>query len=82
MPDDDILTVSEVAVQFGVTPQTVRAWIDSGKLKGGRVGKAYRILRGDVYAMVESAANERRSGERQVWGDRAHALASTSALSD
>jgi excisionase family DNA binding protein len=62
--DDEILTVAQVADQFGVTPQTVRAWIDSGKLKGGRVGKAYRILRRDVYAMVDQAAVERRSRDR------------------
>jgi excisionase family DNA binding protein len=65
MADDDILTVAQVAEQFGVTPQTVRAWIDSGKLKGGRVGKAYRILRGDVYAMVEQAAVERQARDRE-----------------
>jgi excisionase family DNA binding protein len=65
MADDEILTVAQVAEQFAVTPQTVRAWIDSGKLKGGRVGKAYRILRGDVYAMVEQAAVERRSREHE-----------------
>jgi excisionase family DNA binding protein len=64
MSDDEILTVAQVAEQFGVTPQTVRAWIDSGKLKGGRVGKAYRILRGDVYAMVEHAALERQARDR------------------
>jgi excisionase family DNA binding protein len=63
--EDEILTVSQVADQFRVTPQTVRAWIDSGKLKGGRVGKAYRILRRDVYAMVEQAAIERQSRERE-----------------
>jgi excisionase family DNA binding protein len=65
MADDEILTVAQVAEQFGVTPQTVRAWIDSGKLKGGRVGKAYRILRRDVYAMVERAAVERQARERE-----------------
>jgi excisionase family DNA binding protein len=65
MSDDEILTVAQVAEQFRVTPQTVRAWIDSGKLKGGRVGKAYRILRGDVYAMVEQAAIERQVRERE-----------------
>jgi excisionase family DNA binding protein len=64
MSDDEILTVAHVAEQFGVTPQTVRAWIDSGKLKGGRVGKAYRILRRDVYAMVERAAIERQAREQ------------------
>jgi len=61
---EEILTVAQVAEQFRVTPQTVRAWIDSGKLKGGRVGKAYRILRRDVYAMVEQAAIERQSRDR------------------
>jgi len=39
MADDDILSVAQVAAQFSVTPQTVRSWIDSGKLKAGRVGK-------------------------------------------
>lgn len=65
MADDEILTVAQVAEQFAVTPQTVRAWIDSGKLKGGRVGKAYRILRRDVYAMVEQAAVDRQARERE-----------------
>jgi excisionase family DNA binding protein len=46
MADDEILTVAQVAAQFHVTPQTVRSWIESGKLKGGRVGKAYVILHG------------------------------------
>ncbi|MGD0981091.1 MAG: helix-turn-helix domain-containing protein, partial [Solirubrobacteraceae bacterium] len=63
MADDDILTVSQVAAQFHVTPQTVRSWIDGGKLKGGRVGKAYVILRRDVYAMVEQAARRRELGK-------------------
>jgi excisionase family DNA binding protein len=69
MADDEILTVAQVAAQFHVTPQTVRSWIDSGKLKAGRVGKAYVILRGDVFAMVEHAASERQHSERAAWPD-------------
>jgi excisionase family DNA binding protein len=70
MADDEILTVAQVAAQFHVTAQTVRSWIDSGKLKGGRVGKAYVILRRDVYAMVEQAASERRrQGDHAAWSD-------------
>jgi excisionase family DNA binding protein len=69
MADDEILTVAQVATQFHVTPQTVRSWIDSGKLKAGRVGKAYVILRGDVFAMVEQAASERQHSERSSWAD-------------
>jgi len=69
MADDEILTVAQVAAQFHVTPQTVRSWIESGKLKGGRVGKAYVILRGDVYAMVEQAATDRQRGEHAASAD-------------
>jgi excisionase family DNA binding protein len=82
MPDDDILTVAQVAAQFSVTPQTVRSWIDNGTLKAGRVGKAYRILRGDVYAMVQRAATQRRSVDPDLWGERASELPATSAPSE
>ena len=74
MADDDILNVQQVAAQFSVTPQTVRAWIDGGKLKAGRVGKAYRILRRDVYAMLEDAAAERQTPDHDMWQDRAAQL--------
>ena len=56
MPDDDILSVAQVASDFGVTPQTVRAWIASGKLRAARIGKSFHILRGDVRAMLEHAS--------------------------
>jgi excisionase family DNA binding protein len=82
MPDDDILTVAQVAAQFSVTRQTVRSWIDSGKLKAGRVGKAYSILRGDVYAMIETAAAQRRSADPQLWGERASDLAPARAAGE
>jgi excisionase family DNA binding protein len=77
MADDDILNVQQVAAQFSVTSQTVRSWIDSGKLKAGRVGKAYRILRRDVYAMLEHAATERHTPDHDMWEDRAPQLQPT-----
>ena len=82
MPDDDILNVQQVAAQFSVTPQTVRSWIDSGKLKAGRVGKAYRILRRDVYAMLEHAATERQTPDHDMWEDRAAHLPPTQQTSE
>lgn len=36
-------TISQVAEYLGVHPKTVRAWIDSGKLKAIRVGRLYRV---------------------------------------
>jgi excisionase family DNA binding protein len=55
--DDDILSVAQVAADFGVTPQTVRAWIASGKLKAGRIGKSFHILRADVRTMLDEASS-------------------------
>ena len=60
MPDDDILTVAQVAAEFNVTAQTIRAWIRDGKLRASRVGKSHNILRGDVYAMLASATVAQR----------------------
>lgn len=57
MADDDILSVAQVAADFGVTPQTVRSWIGSGKLKAARIGKSFHILRGDVRTMFEDASS-------------------------
>jgi excisionase family DNA binding protein len=55
MTDDEILSVAQVAREFGVTPQTIRAWIAAGKLKGGRIGKSFHIRRSDVAAMLDQA---------------------------
>ena len=65
--DDEILLVSQVATEFAVTEQTVRAWLHSGKLKGRRVGKAYRILRSDVLAMLEAAPTGERGQHTGLW---------------
>jgi excisionase family DNA binding protein len=72
--DDEILLVSQVAADFAVTEQTVRAWLHSGKLKGRRVGKAYRILRSDVLAMLEAAPTGERGQHTGLWERDAPAL--------
>jgi excisionase family DNA binding protein len=60
VPDDDILSVAQVAADFGVTPQTVRSWIASGKLRAARIGKSFHILRGDVRTMLDDASSASR----------------------
>jgi excisionase family DNA binding protein len=65
--DDEILDVAQVCAAMGVTPQTVRSWLRSGKLKGRRVGKGYRIMRSDLMAMIEEAPSAQRDVERGLW---------------
>ena len=51
MAEDKALKVSEVAVRFRVSDETVRRWLRDGKLKGIRLGgtkSGYRVLESEV----------------------------------
>jgi excisionase family DNA binding protein len=43
-----MLSVEQVAEQLGLHVRTVRAYLRSGRLKGIRIGKQYRIARDDL----------------------------------
>jgi excisionase family DNA binding protein len=64
-----LLTVQQVAEQFQVTAQTIRNWIDQGVLPAVRVGRAFRVCREDVDALLERASAESGSlaTRRDVW---------------
>ena len=64
-----LLTVPQIAEQFQVTAQTIRSWIDGGALPAVRVGRAFRVRREDVDALLERAGAESRSvaTRRDVW---------------
>jgi excisionase family DNA binding protein len=46
--DPILLSVEQVAAQLGLHVRTVRAYLRSGRLKGVRIGKQYRIAREDL----------------------------------
>jgi excisionase family DNA binding protein len=58
-----------VAEQFQVTAQTIRNWIEHGVMPAVRVGRGYRIRRGDVDALLERARADSSSlaTRRDVW---------------
>ena len=64
-----LLTVPQVAEEFQVTAQTIRNWIDQGVLRAVRVGRAFRVRREDVDALLERASAESSSlaTRRDVW---------------
>jgi excisionase family DNA binding protein len=64
-----LLTVPQVAEEFQVTAQTIRNWIDHGVLPAVRVGRAFRVRRQDVDALLERASAESGSlaTRRDVW---------------
>lgn len=80
-------TISEVAEYLGVHPKTVRAWIDSGKLKAIRVGRLYRVpeealsdftsgpLRHEAGLRHAGSVVDERKGELAAAADRIAILA-------
>lgn len=43
----DVLTVDQAAERLGVTPGTIRRWINTGTLKAHRVGPRFIRIRAD-----------------------------------
>jgi excisionase family DNA binding protein len=69
MAPDQLLTVPQVASEFQVTAQTIRNWIAHGTLPAVRVGRAFRVRRADVDALLERARADSSSiaNSRDVW---------------
>jgi excisionase family DNA binding protein len=44
----EYLTIARAAEVAGVHPCTIRGWIKDGSLRAYRLGRAYRLLRGDL----------------------------------
>jgi excisionase family DNA binding protein len=69
MTDHQLLTVPQIADELQVTAQTIRNWIDHGSLPAVRIGRAFRVQRADVDALLERASAESGSlaTRRDVW---------------
>ncbi len=52
MVELDFLTVDEAAAILKVAPNTIRDWLKSGKLKGGKIGRLWRIREADIDELV------------------------------
>jgi excisionase family DNA binding protein len=69
MPEQQILTVPQVAEELRVTAQTIRNWIDSGALPAAKIGRAFRIRREHVDALLARAQADSSSlaTRRDLW---------------
>src|ERR1700756_3364112 len=54
-PEEEFLTVAEVAEMLKLNQQTVRNWIDQGSLPALRVGRRVRIKRSDFDRVLAQA---------------------------
>jgi len=58
MPDQQLLTVEQIAAEFQLTSQTIRNWIKSGALQAVKIGHVYRVRREDVDEMMRRHQGE------------------------
>ena len=61
---EQLLTVQDVAFRLRITPETVRRWLRTGKLRGALLGgdkMGYRIAEGEVMRLLDSAAKATHS---------------------
>lgn len=49
----ELLTVPEVAKELRLSKYTIREYIKSGKLKASKLGKGFRVKRGEMTDFVE-----------------------------
>ena len=51
-PDEEYLSVAEIANQLHIHIETVRRWIKSGQLPAIEIGGRYRILKDDLQTFL------------------------------
>ena len=51
----EVLTIEEAAARLKLKPQTVRDWLNAGKLKGVKLGRVWRV---DAEALDRLLAGE------------------------
>ena len=52
LDQDEYLTISEIAAELKLSPETIRQWIVKGELEGTRAGKSWRVRRSDLRRML------------------------------
>ena len=67
--DVGLLTVAEAAAIFRVTPQSIRNWIEWGKLPALRVGRRFLVRREHIQELLDHAQADdgAHATGRDVW---------------
>ena len=72
MSEERLLTVREVAERIRSSPQTVRRWLQQGRLRGFRPGGTklgYRVREGDLQRFLAESDDARRRPGQPDGGD-------------
>ena len=55
---DEYLTIEEAASRVKVKPDTLRLWLRTGRLKGLKAGRLWRVKTTDLEAFLEQSAKK------------------------
>ena len=76
---DELMTVAEIAAVLKLNQQTIRNWIDQGRLPAIRIGRRVRIRRSDFEELLTTAATPAPAAVRptaytaeQFWSGEPH----------
>jgi len=58
MGAEKLLTPEDTAKALSVKPETVREWLRTGKLKGVKMGRLWRIRESDLEAFLKGGEKE------------------------
>ncbi len=77
---DELLTVSDVAALLKLNEQTVRNWIDGGKLPAIRIGRRVRIKQRDLEQLLEAGYSGHDQAGTAVGPSKADSMHSNDRL--
>jgi excisionase family DNA binding protein len=66
--EDEFLTVAEVAAILKLNQQTIRNWLEEGRLPAVRVGRRVRVLRRDLDELIADAEAASRTAQPAAGG--------------
>jgi excisionase family DNA binding protein len=69
--NDEYLTVAEIAAKLKLNQQTVRNWIDQGRLPAVRVGRRVRVRQADIDYLLTQGAQGARNAPLALQSDTA-----------
>jgi len=56
---EKLLTPETAAEALGISPKTLKDWLRAGKIKGVKIGRAWRIREADLQVFIESGIVEK-----------------------
>lgn len=62
-PDERYYTTAYIARLLDVQVETVRDWVKTGKLRGGRFGRHYRVARSDFITFARAMYGDNKGDQ-------------------